>query len=457
MKQTDEITTSGHIGQRKTPAVSKHSKVATQPAPRSVIRRILVPVDFSPASLAALDYAADRARESGAAIILLHVLEPMLAERRFVGSRLRTVKAEARFMKKRLLFLAKRRVDVATLVKSWLLNGEPGALILEAAAKAKSDLIIMGSVGKKGLRRLPLGSVAEHVIRNADCPVTIVRAPRNQKPMQHGLGAGRGKRAAVVLMGPPGSGKTTLARALAERTPISIIEVGNLLKREVQRGTMLGKKIERYTSVGELVPLAHVTEIVSKASQKTREDIVLFDGMPRATSQILPFLEMLDEQRLDLCAVIILTLDLQTALDRLVGRRICKRCGALHNVAGQSAEQVNICERCGGELIQRQDDREEIVRERFERFEHETLPVIEFFKKEFDELTWEQSATTPAKQRIERVWCRLGNAIPPFGAKRNPKTRATPNSTMPPRAATARKRPIGALDDPLGTEKEIYD
>jgi adenylate kinase len=221
----------------------------------------------------------------------------------------------------------------------------------------------------------------------------------------------RGERAAIVLMGSPGSGKTTLARALAERTPISIIEVGNLLKREVQRGTTLGKAIKPFTSTGNLVPLAHVKKIVSKALQKAHEDIVLFDGIPRSTEQILPLREMLAENGLELSAVIILTLDLQTALDRLVGRRICNQCGALYNISGRSAKQAKICKRCGGELIQRKDDSEEVVRERFERFRIETLPVIEFFKKEFGELTWKQSATNPQTQRVHRVWRRLEKAI----------------------------------------------
>jgi adenylate kinase len=416
MKQIDEntaTTTSRNPGNKVGLANRSQNKMSTPPARRTRIRRILVPVDFSPASLQALDYATDRARESGAAIILLHVLEPILAKSRFVAPRLRALKKDARRMKQRLLFLARRRVGAETPVKPWLLNGEPGALIIEAAAKTESDLIIMGSVGRKGMQRLLLGSVAERVIRNADCPVTIVRAPTAQRKKTKGPGlvANEGERVAVVLMGSPGSGKTTLARALAERTPISIIEVGTLLNQEVQRGTALGKAMKPFTSTGNLVPLAHVKKIVSKALQKAKEDIVLFDGIPRSTGQILPFLEMLSARGLALCAVIILTLDLQTALNRLVGRRICKQCGALHNVAGQSAKQAKICKRCGGELIQRKDDRAEVVRERFERFRHETLPVIEFFKKEFGEVTWEQSATAPQKQRIDRVWRRLEKAI----------------------------------------------
>jgi adenylate kinase len=422
MKHIAEIPTSaGRTPRGGKGAMSKRPLNATTPASDrgTKIRRILVPVDFSPASRYALDYAADRARDWGASIVLLHVLEPILVERRFVAPRLRTLKNEARLVKQRLLFLMRRRVGAETPVKPWLLNGEPSARIVQAAAKTGSDLIIMGSVGRKGIRRLLLGSVAENVIRKAECPVTIVRGPRprKQKRAPLGLGTSRGERAAIVLMGSPGSGKTTLARALAERAPISIIEVGNLLQREVQRGTSLGKAMKPFTSTGNLVPWGQVTEVVSKALRKAREDIVLFDGIPRSTTQIGPFLEMLAEQGLELRAVVILTLGLQTALARLVGRLICNQCGELYNVPARSSKSLKICERCGGELVQRQDDREEIVRERFKRFEHETMPVIRFFKKEFSELTWEQSATMPEQQRIERVWRRLKKTTPHNGSR----------------------------------------
>jgi nucleotide-binding universal stress UspA family protein len=149
---------------------------------RGRLRLILVPVDFSTQSLRALGHAVDRARESGAAIILLHVLEPLYPLGHAEAARLRSLKAEARRdFKQRLKTLAALRIPSDIPFKAWLVDGDPAEVIVHTAAKTASDLIVMGSVGRKGIRRLLLGSVAEQVARNADVPVTVVRNPRKAK------------------------------------------------------------------------------------------------------------------------------------------------------------------------------------------------------------------------------------------------------------------------------------
>jgi nucleotide-binding universal stress UspA family protein len=148
-------------------------------------------MDFSPASLAALEHAMERARETGGAIIMLHVLQPLLAPGRYEATKLRSLKLEVRRdVKRRLEKLAKERATAEVPIKPWLVEGVAGEKILQAADKTSTDLIIMGSVGRKGIRRLLLGSVAEAVIRNADVPVTVVREPRKSK--QRPRAGGRG-------------------------------------------------------------------------------------------------------------------------------------------------------------------------------------------------------------------------------------------------------------------------
>ena len=144
--------------------------------------RVLVAIDFSSPSLHALDYAVERAQEGGTAIILLHVLQPLYALGRLDASTLRSLKAEARRdVKRRLNTLSARRIGNKVPFKPWLLEGDPAEVIVAAAAKAGCDLIVVGSAGRTGMRRLLLGSVAERVVRAADIPVTVVRKPRKRK------------------------------------------------------------------------------------------------------------------------------------------------------------------------------------------------------------------------------------------------------------------------------------
>ncbi|EEF57958.1 adenylate kinase family protein [Pedosphaera parvula] len=224
---------------------------------------------------------------------------------------------------------------------------------------------------------------------------------------------------AAVLLGPPGGGKTTLARTLAARNRITVVEVGNLLASEVRLDTPLGRQIKPYQAAGELVPVEIVRQVVSRKLEKVQGDLVLFDGFPRSVAQIDILFQLLKDLHLQLCAVIVLKLDSQTSVNRLSGRRICSQCGTLHNVYTESGLQEESCDSCGGKLIQRQDDRPEIVRERFASYERETMPVVEFFKREMRDLTWEQQAALPPEEVAERVWHRLEENVPSLGREQD--------------------------------------
>ena len=109
--------------------------------------------------------------------------------------------------------------------------------------------------------------------------------------------------------------------------------------------------------------------------------------------------------------LLILTLDLQPAIKRLSGRRICTKCGGLYPVYSKPAKQAGKCDQCGGVLTQREDDRAEVIQQRFKSYERETMPVIESFRNEFEHLIWEESSTAPLDQVTDRVGQRLEQLI----------------------------------------------
>jgi len=140
------------------------------------LRTILVPVDFSVPSRAALDYAIRLARDYGGSLVVLHVLDPLLAAGRLDSARLRQLKSSSRGeAAKKLRALSRELVQSGVRTELFLRNGPATDTIVAFAIAMKTDLIIMGSQGRTGLSRLLIGSVAERVVRHAPCPVLVVR------------------------------------------------------------------------------------------------------------------------------------------------------------------------------------------------------------------------------------------------------------------------------------------
>lgn len=206
---------------------------------------------------------------------------------------------------------------------------------------------------------------------------------------------------------------------MSSHQQIAVLETGNLLERQVQLGTDLGQQIELYKAAGNLVPTSIVSEVLLAELERIQGEFVLFDGFPRHSEQVEVFFRLLTKHGIEFCAALILTLDYQTAVQRLAGRRVCPACRVLYNLDANPPRSAGKCDRCGNELIQRPDDREEIIRHRFDTYQRETLPVIEFFKHEHPSLCLEESATAPMNEIGSRLIERLEKVLDQKHKNRN--------------------------------------
>ena len=186
----------------------------------------------------------------------------------------------------------------------------------------------------------------------------------------------------VALIGPPGAGKGTQAKLLEARFGIPHISTGDMLRDAQRNGSMLGQEAQRYIGAGRLVPDDVVIGMVEVrlAKPDCAQGFVL-DGFPRTLRQAEELDRMLARhgQRLD--AVISVIVPQATLIERLSGRRVCSGCGAMFHVALDPPAKPDACDRCGGKLLQREDDREGTIRQRLEVYARETAPVLEYYRQ----------------------------------------------------------------------------
>ena len=187
----------------------------------------------------------------------------------------------------------------------------------------------------------------------------------------------------VVLVGPPGAGKGTQAQFLASHLSIPKISTGDIFRDNVSHGTALGRRAQAYMERGDLVPdevtIAMVTDRL--ADEDTQAGFLL-DGFPRNVPQAETLKKMLLSWDTKLDVVLELVVDDDEVVRRLSGRRTCRRCGRIWHVSFDPPTVAGICDDCGGELFQRDDDREETIRHRIEVYQQQTSPLIAFYADE---------------------------------------------------------------------------
>ncbi len=210
----------------------------------------------------------------------------------------------------------------------------------------------------------------------------------------------------ILLMGPPGAGKGTQAERLIEEYKIPHISTGDMFRAAVKQGTELGKEAKRYMDAGGLVPDAVTIGIVREglAKPECAKGFIL-DGFPRTDEQAVALDDILNGLGIKMTGVINIVVPDADLVSRVTGRRICKNCGATYHVIYNPSKVDGVCDKCGGTLYQRDDDKEETVKNRLNAYHSQTVPLIEYYKQKgvYEEIN--------GKQDIDKVYADVKSAL----------------------------------------------
>jgi adenylate kinase len=187
----------------------------------------------------------------------------------------------------------------------------------------------------------------------------------------------------LILFGPPGAGKGTQAKMLSSYLRIPHISTGDILRENVKIGTLLGKKAKSYMDKGELVPDQLVTDMIEDRVKKTdaKKGFIL-DGYPRNISQAESFDAIAKAINSDVGLAIYIETSKNVIVERLCGRRLCKKCERIYHIKNMPPKKNNICDDCGSELYQRDDDKEETILNRLNVYLNQSTPVLDYYSKQ---------------------------------------------------------------------------
>jgi len=187
----------------------------------------------------------------------------------------------------------------------------------------------------------------------------------------------------VVLVGPPGAGKGTQAQFLASHLSIPKISTGDIFRDNVSHGTALGRRAQAYMERGDLVPdEVTIAMVTDRLADEDAQAGFLLDGFPRNVPQAETLKKMLLSLDTRLDVVLELVVDDDEVVRRLSGRRTCRRCGRIWHESFDPPLVAGICDDCGGELFQRDDDLEDTIRHRLEVYQEQTAPLVSFYADE---------------------------------------------------------------------------
>ena len=186
----------------------------------------------------------------------------------------------------------------------------------------------------------------------------------------------------IVLLGAPGAGKGTHAQYLSDKYEIPHISTGDIFRANLKNGTPLGLKAKAYMDRGELVPDELTVDLVlDRLNQEDCENGYILDGFPRNLFQADALTKALAEKGEDIDHAIHFVISEEAIIRRMSGRRVCPVCGATYNVVGMPTKVEGICDRCGSEVIQREDDKPATVLKRLEVYREQTEPIVGYYRE----------------------------------------------------------------------------
>ena len=198
----------------------------------------------------------------------------------------------------------------------------------------------------------------------------------------------------LILLGPPGAGKGTQCKRIVDRYAMVHLSSGDILRAERSAGTDLGRKAQTYMDSGALVPDELIIRMMIGAIKKAPDGYVL-DGFPRTVAQAKALDDALDAAGEEVDGIVNLVIDDQIIIRRMTGRRSCPKCGAVYHVENLKPLVDGICDKDGEELVQRADDKPEVVANRLKTYHDQTSPVLGYYQKTGKEILTIDAARKP--------------------------------------------------------------